>query len=256
MRSAGWYRSDEPQPSFGFKVSNTILAEPKGGIVFAQCSVEDSLYGFWLGQATNARPTQRCSLLACAFRGYWIQEQPVEGSRGVYIENALGTLVLGGAIAQCEYGIYIGPSSGGNPATGRSQIIGLKFDDLSQSGVYISAEVAETQVVAAARAGGGHVVDNGADSLVLSPPASQFPVSVDILGLLNASQPNPPAPAGTVTRYGTGEGYSDYLLDQAFGANLPDGFTGIYLNSATTPPAYYLVTRAGGQWRRAALIRP
>jgi len=197
---------------------------------------------------------------------------------GVHIENAKGTLVLGGAVADYHYGVYVGPDANGRQ-TRLSQIISPKFD-MVDAGVYVDEGADRTQVVAMTRAAGkDHVEDHGASSLVVGQRASGTPSgdndslwltrkasqfrsnvgiqgTVDVAGLVDASVPNDRNQAGTVTRYGTGDGYNDSFLNNAFGhdethAPLPDGFMGVYYDSSD--PQFYLVTRADDQWKSVAL---
>jgi len=183
---------------------------------------------------------------------------------GIHIDNAKGTLVLGGAIAIFTNGVYIGPTVEDVKYTRLSQVIGPKFDDVDL-GVYIGGDgTDQTQVIAITRANeGGHISDNGEDSLIVDHQLFRIPVEAQVYGLLNASTPRDLEEehprAGTITRFGSGAGTTTYLINQAFGNTsqnpLPDGFVGIYYDSRATEQKYYLVSwiNSLGVWKKVEL---
>ena len=216
------------------------------------------LYERWQGGADDA----------CTAGDAYVVTKP--DGRGIYIENARGTLVQGGTVAYFGYGVYVEAADGEGTKLG--QIAGLKFNVVDM-GVYISSGVKNTQVVAMTQLSeDNHVDDRGTDSLVvglqvsgdlsaeshslwLTQQVNQFRSDVGIRGLADASVPDG-GQAGTVTRYAEGLAFDVDDLDPAFdhsSANpLPDGFTGVYY--ATKGPSFYLVTRANNGWRGVKVL--
>jgi hypothetical protein len=176
---------------------------------------------------------------------------PVLGSRGIKIQNGKGTLVLGSTFGRVMRGVEINASNGDDYQTHLTQVIGAKMDNVPGAGVYVGQDAQMTQVVAVARANENKVLqDQGTRTLLLAHQAVDLPADTYVTGLLDARVKEDP-PAGALTRYASGLGYSNGLLDEAFGRDLADGFVGVYYDSLNL--RFYVVTRANSGWKGVVL---
>ena len=132
-----------------------------------------------------------------------------------------------GEIAKFDVGIYIG-EGGIEYDTDQTQIFGPKFDIIAR-GIYISAGVRKTQVVAMTRAQDyNYVEDNGLNSFVVGHLMNKLPADVEVQGLLDAAVLG--APGAGIRTYSTRGELKQDTLNSAFGAQSP-GFVGIYTDS-------------------------
>jgi len=91
---------------YGFRAHNSgavtdVLA---GEITFYRCCGENTFYGIWL-TGSSTYPMNRCSIIAPSFNALTSGAQPqwVPNSYGIHIQQAKGTLILGGEFANYQY---------------------------------------------------------------------------------------------------------------------------------------------------------
>jgi len=186
------------------------------------------------------------------------------GSKGVYIENAKGTLVRGGQFAQFEYGIEVGESGMNQtlPQNTQTQIFGSKFDDVC-TGVVIGANTERTQVYGVTRANSNnHVLDEGNstivvghnvmdpvqdDSVLFTQNRAHLPSSLEVEGEANFQGRVDMTQSGVLMPFITVSELTDTSLNTAFNGNPdvypPDGFVALVYSTGGTSPGFHLVSR-------------
>jgi nitrous oxidase accessory protein NosD len=252
VHAQGW-RGIQNQPGYGFKAyhsgqSSDIIGET----VFQRCSGAACLYGIWLA---GAQPMQRCSIVCASFSA------PADSAGyGICVQQAKGTLVLGGEFSQYQYGICLAPPNSTINDVQLTQILGGEFQGVAK-GVYIGVGAKQTQVFGVTRSGDiNQVADFGTNSLILSHHVddpyqnnalvlthqhrSQFPLGVDVIGLMDAAVLTAPS-AGVRTYKVTNVSLSKNALDDAFGHDAPPGFIGICQDGNNN---YLVVKGENGQW--------
>jgi hypothetical protein len=248
-----WDWSDPNSPGYGFKAYNSgASSAPAGKILFYRCGGIKTIYGLWLA---GEQPMQRCSIVCASFSA------PADSAGyGICVQQAKGTLVLGGEFSQYQYGICLAPPNSTINDVQLTQILGGEFQGVAK-GVYIGVGAKQTQVFGVTRSGDiNQVADFGTNSLILSHHVddpyqnnalvlthqhrSQFPLGVDVIGLMDAAVLTAPS-AGVRTYKVTNVSLSKNALDDAFGHDAPPGFIGICQDGNNN---YLVVKGENGQW--------
>jgi hypothetical protein len=106
VNAKNWNWNNTQAPGYGFQAINNGAGgnKPAGGIVFYQCGCESTFYGIWL-TGSSTYPMNRCSIIAPSFNALTSGAQPqwVPNSYGIHIQQAKGTLILGGEFANYQY---------------------------------------------------------------------------------------------------------------------------------------------------------